>query len=252
MTRKTTLYIILGGIFLTNALLAEFIGVKIFSTEALLNIEPVNWKIFGQEVLNLNLTAGVIIWPIVFVTTDLINEYYGKTGVKRISYLTAIFIAYSFLIIYMVTELPPARFWLEINNQTPQGTPFNINYAFSKIFRQGLGIIVGSITAFLLGQLLDAYTFHILRKITGNKRLWIRATGSTVISQLIDSFVVIFIAFKVFGNWNMAQVLSVSILNYTYKVTLAIILTPLLYIVHPVIDAYLGIKAKDEKIQDAG
>jgi len=134
---------------------AEIIGVKIFSLEHTLGFEAV--KIFGQY--SFNLTAGVIIWPVVFITTDVINEYFGKAGVKTISYLTAALIAYIFVVITVVTALSPADFWMNINNQDPDGNPFNMNFAFNKIFRQGLGIIIGSLVAFLVGQLLDVYVF---------------------------------------------------------------------------------------------
>jgi len=79
-SKKTNLFIILGSIFLTNAILAEIIGVKIFSAERTFGFEPVNWKFFGEYILDFNLTAGAVIWPIVFVTTDIINEYFGKKG----------------------------------------------------------------------------------------------------------------------------------------------------------------------------
>ncbi len=64
-----------------------------------------------------------------------------------------------------------------------------------------MGIIMGSVTAFLISQFLDATVFHWLRKTAGRKKIWVRATGSTIVSQLVDSFVVLFIAFYVFGNW---------------------------------------------------
>ena len=251
MTKKTTLFIVLSGIFLTNAILAELIGVKIFSLENMLGFAPAQIRLLGDLKLDFNLTAGVIIWPVVFITTDIINEYFGKQGVKRISYLTAIFIAYIFIIIWFVTDLPPAQFWLELNSTAPGGNSFDINFAFSKIFRQGSGIIIGSITAFLIGQLLDVYVFHFLRGFTGSKKLWLRAQGSTLVSQLIDSFVVLFIAFYLLGNWNFSQVISVGIINYLYKVTVAIILTPLLYLAHYIIDNYLGNELSEKMIEEA-
>src|SRR5690554_1903567 len=119
-SKKTNLFIILCGIFLTNAILAELIGVKIFSAERSLGFEPVAWNLFGYE-LDFNLTAGVAIWPFVFITTDIINEYYGKAGVKKISYITALFIAYVFIVISVVTQLPPAPFWLEVNAVDGEG-----------------------------------------------------------------------------------------------------------------------------------
>ena len=81
------------------------------------------------------------------------------------------------------------------------------------IFQQGLGIILGSLTAFLIGQFLDVLVFQHLRKFTGSGKNWLRATGSTLVSQLVDSFVVLWIAFFVFGNWSMEQVLSVGVIN---------------------------------------
>jgi uncharacterized integral membrane protein (TIGR00697 family) len=244
--KKEFLFIVLCGIFLTNAILAELIGVKIFSAESTLGLPPANIHLFSNFVLDFNLTAGVIIWPFVFITTDIINEYFGKEGVKRISFLTAFFIAYIFVIILIATKLPAASFWLDVNNTDAKGNYFNIDFAFSKIFTQGLGIIIGSIVAFLIGQLLDIYTFQALRRITGSKKIWIRATGSTLVSQLVDSFVVLVIAFYIFGNWSFSQVIAVGIINYIFKFTAAIIMTPLLYVAHYGIDRYLGKGAAEE------
>ena len=249
--KKTNLFIILSGIFLTNAILAEMIGVKIFSLESTLGLPPVHLKFFMDTPLDFNLTAGVIIWPIVFITTDIINEYFGKNGVKKISFLSAGFIAYIFLVIFFVTKLPPAPFWIKVNEFDPQGHYFNIDYAFRNIFRQGMGIIVGSITAFLIGQLLDVFIFQQVRFITGHKMIWLRATGSTIVSQFIDSFVVLIIAFYLFGNWSWSQVISVGIMNYIYKFIIAIAVTPLLYVGHFFIDRYLGKEIATEMSDEA-
>lgn len=250
--KRNTLFIVLSGIFLTNALLAELIGVKIFSAEQTLGLPPAQISLFGEFVLDFNLTAGAVIWPVVFITTDIINEYFGKKGVKQITYLTVIFIIYVFVVIYLVTELSPAGFWLEVNSTDDSGSSFNVNYAFRTIFRQGLGIIIGSLVAFLIGQLLDVIVFQRLRSITGSGKIWLRATGSTLVSQLVDSFVVLFIAFYVFGNWPIAQVLAVGLVNYIYKFVVAVILTPLLYVAHYLIDNYLGDELSQEMMQEAG
>jgi queuosine precursor transporter len=248
--KRTFLFLTLSGIFLANALLAELIGVKIFSGEALLGLPGAQLDILGSK-LDFNLTAGVIIWPVVFVTTDIINEYFGKQGVKKVSILTVILILYAFLVITIVTGLPPARFWVELNSTDPQGNPFNIDFAFNSIYRQGLGIIIGSVVAFLISQLLDASVFHWLRKYTGSKKIWLRATGSTLVSQLIDSLVVLFVAFYMFGNWSMELVLSVAAINYIYKFCIAILLTPVLYLAHYLIDNYLGHHNADVLIENA-
>ncbi len=250
LNKKTLLYLLLASFFITNAMIAEFGGVKIFSVEKLLGIAPLQLNIFGM-ITDLNLSVGVLIWPIVFIFSDIINEYFGKRGVKRISFITAGMIAYAFLVILMWTDMPPADFWLQLNGVDPQGQPFNINFAYTTIFRMGLGIIVGSLTAFLVSQLVDAYVFHYFRKITGNKYLWLRATGSTVVSQVIDSFVILFIAFYFLGNWSLGQVFRVGLIQYMYKVVLAIALTPLIYLVHMLIDSYLGREASEIIIEEA-
>lgn len=250
-SRKSNLFIILSSIFLTNAILAEIIGVKIFSAEKTLGLQPVNWSFFDTYILDFNLTAGAVIWPVVFITTDIINEYFGKKGVRKISFLTAGLVAYAFVVISFVTWLTPADFWLEVNAVTPNGESFNISYAFNTIFRQGLGIILGSLTAFLLGQLIDVYVFQKLRAITGEKKIWLRATGSTFVSQFIDSFVVLGIAFYIFGNWSLSQVIAVGIINYIYKFTAALVLTPLLYVAHGMIDRYLGQDLSAQMMEEA-
>lgn len=253
--KKTNLFIVLSGIFLTNAVVAEIIGVKIFSAESTFGFAPAQLRLFGDFVLDFNLTAGAVIWPVVFITTDIINEYFGKEGVKKISYMTAALIGYVFVVIYLVTLLQPAAFWIDVNKSDVDGGIFNINSAFNIIFRQGLGIIVGSLTAFLIGQLLDVFVFHQLRKFTGQKMIWLRATGSTLVSQLFDSFVVLWIAFYLMSpkgsQWTLAQIASVGIINYIYKFTVAILLTPALYAAHYGIDKYLGKEEAEKLSEDA-
>jgi uncharacterized integral membrane protein (TIGR00697 family) len=245
-TKKTRLFVVLAGIFLTNALVAEMIGTKIFSFERTLGMNPANLNILGFT-MDFNLTAGALIWPVVFITSDLINEYFGRPGVKRISYLTAALIAYSFLVIFLAIELPAAGFWLDVNSRDADGNYFNMDFAFGRIFGQGLRIIVGSLTAFLVGQLVDVFVFQRLRKLTGPKMLWLRATGSTLVSQLIDSFVVLYIAFA--GVFPNSQIVAIGITNYIYKFSVAILLTPVLYLGHYLIDRYLG-KSESEKLMD--
>ncbi len=213
------------------------LGVKIFSGEETLGLSPANLNILGFT-MDFNLTAGVVIWPVVFITSDLINEYFGQPGVKRISYLTAGLIAYAFVVIFLTMKLPPAGWWLDANSKDAAGNYFNMDFAFNKIFGQGQRIIIGSLSAFLIGQLADVYIFHKLRLVTGSKMLWLRATGSTLVSQLIDSFVVLFIAF--YGTFSTKQIIAIGITNYIYKFVVAILLTPLIYVGHNVIDKYLG------------
>ena len=238
MTDKSSkLFYILGAFFVANALLAEFIGVKIFSLERWLGLDPVNLSFFGVENLSFNLTAGVLLWPVVFIMTDIINEYFGRRGVRFMSFTAAGLIAYAFLMVYFAMGLHPADFWVQ--RETNFGV-INMDEAFNTIFGQGLWIIIGSLTAFLIGQLVDVYVFHFLRKFTGSSKIWLRATGSTLISQLIDSFVVLLVAFYFGAGWDLSLVLAIGVVNYIYKFAVAVFLTPLLYVIHFFIDNYLG------------
>ena len=241
--KKQHLFIILTGIFLTNAVLAELIGNKIFSFEQTVGIEPNSINIFGFYPA-FNLTAGVVIWPVVFIFTDITNEYFGKQGVRKMSLLAVAMITYSFFVIWIVSGLSPAEFWLNVNTSDPQGNPFDVNYAFNTIFLQSNRIIVGSLVAFLIGQVLDVLVFQQLRKLAGGKMIWLRATGSTLVSQLVDSFVVLFLAFYFLApeglNWSISQVMSVGTSNYIYKFFIALTITPVIYLAHWIIDRYLG------------
>jgi len=241
--KSTRLFYILGSFFIANALLAEFIGVKIFSLEETFNLSPANINIFNFN-LSFNLTAGVLLWPVVFIMTDIINEYYGRRGVRFISFVAAGLILYAFLMVYFSMGLTPADFWIE--RDTGEGV-INMDHAFNAIFGQGLWIIAGSITAFLIGQFVDVTVFHFLKRKTGNPKIWLRATGSTLVSQFIDSFVVLFIAFYLGAGWELELVIAIGIINYIYKFIVAVVLTPILYLIHFIIDLYLG-KETAEKL----
>jgi queuosine precursor transporter len=235
--RASRLFTILAAFFVADALIAEFVGVKIFALEATLGVAPFNWHLFGQQG-SLSFTAGVLLWPIVFVMTDIVNEYYGPRGVRFISWLAVALISYGFLAAYLAIHLAPAEWWVGVNAE--QGVP-NMQSAFNAIFGQGMWTIVGSITAFLVGQLIDITVFQMIRKATGERWVWLRATGSTLVSQCIDSFVVLYIAF-VLGpqQWPTSLFLAVGTVNYAYKALMAFAMIPVIYLVRRVIRAYLG------------
>jgi hypothetical protein len=235
--RAARLFLVLGGFFLTNALMAEFIGVKIFSLERTLGGEPLRLRLWSEEPLSFQLTAGVVLWPFVFVMTDIVNEYFGRRGVRLLSILAAILIAYAFAMVALAIQVVPADFW--IGSQSKAGVP-DMQAAFRAVFGQGQNIIVGSLLAFLIGQLVDVLVFQRIKRWTGERWIWLRATGSTVVSQLLDSFVVLFVAFYLYQGWSLRLVLSIGVVNYAYKFLMAVALTPVLYLVHRLVERYLG------------
>lgn len=209
--KKDIIYIVLAGIFITNALVAELIGGKLIY--------------IGDNVMSL----GILPWPIVFITTDLINEYFGEKGVKKLSFITAGLIAYTFFILLIGLNIPAVK-----------GDGLITDDQFSAVFGQSMWIIVGSITAFLASQLIDVTLFRFLKNKTGNKMLWLRSTGSTVISQLFDSFIVLGIAFWLPGKINTQTFIASAFTGYSVKLVIAVGLTPLIYLGHYLIDNYLA------------
>jgi len=236
-SRPTRLFIVLAAFFAANAIIAEFVGVKIFALEPTLGLPPFGWNLFGQSG-SLSFTAGVLLWPIVFVMTDVINEYFGRRGVRFISFLTVGLICYAFAFAYLAISLAPAAWWTTVNVE--RGVP-DMQAAFANVFGQGLWTIAGSLVAFLVGQLIDVGIFHRIRAATGERWIWLRATGSTAVSQLVDSFVVLYIAF-VLGpqQWPVSLFLAVGTVNYLYKLAAAIALIPLIYMMRRGIERYLG------------
>lgn len=243
--KPTKLFVVFTAFFVANALIAECIGGKIFSLEKLFGAEPLNFTLLGESGLAISLTCGVILWPLEFVMTDIINEYYGPKAVRRISYIAVGLISYAFLMFYLAMHVPAADFWY--GSGTQDGVP-NMSLAFNAIFGQGMWIILGSLIAFLVSQIVDVTVFHKIKKHTGEKKIWLRATGSTIVSQLVDSFIVLFIAFKIGKGWSMQKVLAICMVNYAYKFVVAILLTPLIYFIHARINRYLG-KEVAEKMQ---
>jgi uncharacterized integral membrane protein (TIGR00697 family) len=208
--RKDLVFITLAGFFITNAIVAELIGGKLV-------------QFFGLFTQSL----GIILWPVVFVLTDLINEHYGKKGVRKLTYITVGLIAYTFILLSVGMSIKAVAF-----------SPVN-DLNFNTVFGQSQWIIVGSLVAFLLSQLVDVYIFWQFKKWTGERMIWLRATGSTVISQLVDTFVVQFIAFVLPGKWALDEFLVNASWGYSFKLLVAIALIPVIYAGHYAINKFL-------------
>lgn len=209
-SKKDTVYVILAGIFITNAVVAELIGGKLIQ--------------LGPYVMS----VGILPWPIVFITTDLINEYFGEKGVKKLSLITASLITYCFVLLYFALKIPAVK-----------GANLVSDDQFNGVFGQSMWIIVGSITAFMVSQLIDVTVFHFFKNKTGNKMIWLRSTGSTVISQLFDSFIVLGIAFWMTGKMTTEVYIASAFTGYFVKLIIAVCLTPLIYLGHSLIEKYI-------------
>ncbi len=231
LSRTHVLFIALGGFFLTNAILAELMGGKFIAFA-----QP-GHLIFG--IFSPELSVGVLLWPVVFVSTDLINEYLGQRGVRILSFVAAAMLSYAFLVIAFARFMP--------------ATPLSgvSEAAFEEVFGLSQWIIVGSLVAFLISQFVDVYVFHKIRQITGDKSLWLRATGSTVVSQLIDSLIVLYIGQALPNDWDMERFFSIAASKYVLKFSVAVAMTPLIYVVHWGIDGFLGKEESQRLMREA-
>ena len=208
--RRETVFLGLAGLFLTHAILGELIGGKLFE--------------LGGWVMSI----GVVPWPMVFITTDLVNEYYGPRAVRRLTLLAVALILYAFVVLYFCMQVPAAAV-----------SPVD-DRSFDTVFGQSLWIIVGSVIAFAASQAMDAAIFVLARAATGGRLLWLRAVGSTVVSQVIDTFVINAIAFGLSGKLSTAQVVELSITNYGYKFIVAVATVPFIYLGHGIVDRFLA------------
>lgn len=215
--RKDIVFLVLAGFFITNAIVAELIGGKLVQF----------FGLFTQSI-------GIILWPVIFLLTDLINEYYGKDGVRKLTYITVGLISFTFILLTVALNIPATSF-----------SPVSDN-DFRTVFGQSQWIIIGSIVAFLFSQLIDVYVFWAFKKVTGNKYIWLRATGSTMVSQLVDTFVVQFIAFVLPGKWPFGEFMVNASWGYAFKLLVALALIPMIYVGHYVIGKYLK---KDESVE---
>ena len=220
-SRRDIVYLALAGFFVTNAVLGEVTGGKLFS-----------WGRF-------TLSIGVIPWPVVFLSTDLINEYFGRDGVRKLTFMTIGLIIYAFVVLFLAMQVPAVSFSPVTDAQ------------FEAVFGQSLWIIVGSVTAFALSQVVDVGVFWLVRHKTGGRFLWMRATGSTVVSQFIDSIVIIGIAFWLPGKVKTSEFLTVAASNYSYKFLIAVGMTPFIYMAHSAIDRFLGREEAHQLIERA-
>ena len=213
---RVLVFIGLTALFLTSLLIANLVGSWLFSFQL-----PFNTP-FGQQVL---LSAGIIFFPLTFLLTDLINEFYGTRAARFIT-VVGLFMA---MVVYgfftLAQQLP-----VDPRTVLPKAEFLH----FSSLYTH---MLVASLTAYLVGQLLDIQLFDWFHALTRHRFLWLRAQGSTLISQLFDSTIVVFIAF--WGQLPAADLWQLSLSNYVWKFLIVVAITPLLYAGHAALRSLL-------------
>lgn len=227
LTVAQSLYVWLTAFFVACLLIADIVGIKLFHI-------PLPFKIWGYDAIEH--TCGMITFPVTFLLTDLINEYYGAKGARRVTYIGFAMLAFVFLIMNIAQAMP----YLD--------APFNIDQkSFDAVFGSAKLMYVASMTAYLVGQLADIAVFRTLKRTTGGRLLWLLATGSTVVSQMLDSFVVSYLAFGLGKTLtgqvgaSLPEVLKIAATGYTLKFIIAIAITPLIYLGRGALHRWFGL-----------
>ncbi len=234
MNIQQRLYLWLTALFVSSLLIADIVGIKLFRI-------PLGFEVtlpWIGKISAIEHTCGMITFPVTFLLTDLINEYYGKRGARQVTYIGFAMAAFVFVIINAALAMPRLD------------APFNVNEDhFQSIFASSRIMYVASLSAYLVGQLSDIAIFGFLKRLTGGRAIWLRATGSTLISQMLDSFVVSYLAFSlgrtVFPSdtppATFPEVLKIAATGYLLKFVLAVAITPIIYASHGVLHRWFGL-----------
>tara|TARA_B100001758_G_C18381768_1_gene597645 strand:+ start:877 stop:1566 length:690 start_codon:yes stop_codon:yes gene_type:complete len=201
------LYIILTGIFISCLVTCNLIFLKFFS----IKINFLN--------LTFNQSVGLIAYPVTFLITDVISEVYGQ---KKANFVVISGIISSIIIlgIMYLAEIAPADLNSPVDNET-----------FSLVFGEFGIAMAASLFTYLVCQLIDIRIFHFWKKLTHGKHLWLRNNLSTIFSQLIDTFLILFLLMTLTGypeNWPALKKLFIN--GFLFKMTVALIDTPIIYI----------------------
>ena len=210
---RQKLFAVLVALFVTSLIVGDLIGGKLYD----LGID-----IAG---LPLGISVGMIPFPIVFLLTDLINEFYGKKAARFVT-LVGFAMAWITIIILQLAVMVP---W--------PASGFQASY--DTIFAGSQKILFASTIAYLTAQLIDIAIFHFVKRRLGDRFLWLRATGSTAVSQLVDTFVIGFIVWS--STKSVPEIFGIVITSYLTKLAVAIGATPLIYAGHALVERGLGI-----------
>jgi uncharacterized integral membrane protein (TIGR00697 family) len=219
------LYLLLAGLFITSLVVSNLIFQKFFYWY------PFDLKIFGNSLFELS--VGVLPYPITFLITDLISEIYGKKSANQVV-ITGIFASFfSMGILLMANEVPA------IKNSPIDDQTFNEVFALSPI------AVLASMIAYLIAQFIDIRIYHFWKNLTQGKMLWLRNNFSTFTSQFVDSLLVIGLL-SIFGvlEWTLFWGLVIS--SFLFKILVAALDTPLLYLFVGIFRRTFHLKPTDE------
>ncbi|MEJ5365055.1 MAG: queuosine precursor transporter [Desulfosoma sp.] len=191
--RSQKAFIVLNSIFVGSLVISSVLASKIITVSGMV------------------VPAGVLAYCITFVVTDVVSELWGREKANTVVLGGFAALLISLVLVRLALLWPPAVFWPH-------------DAAFQTILDSTSRIIVASFSAYLLSQYHDVWAFHLLRRLTGGKHLWIRNNLSTAVSQLIDTVVFITIAF-----YGVMPVAPLIVGQWAIKLTIALLDTPVVY-----------------------
>lgn len=225
-TTSQKVYLWLAAIASTCLVVADIVGVKLFRIS------------FGDFAVEH--TTGMLTFPVTFILTDVLNEFYGKKAARRVVFLSLAMAILAFIVMNIAQAMPRLD------------APYNVSQeSFDQIFGSAKIMYIASLSAYLVGSLADIAMFAWIKWLTRGRFVWLRATGSTVISQFIDSFIVSFVAFslgrRLFPSPGVEpapfnDILKIAATGYTLKFVLAILTTPLIYLIKWALTRYFGLR----------
>ncbi len=220
LNNRIQLFVVLAGVFCTALVVGDILGVKLFEV----HLGPI------VSVMS----VGIVLFPVTFVLTDILNEFYGQRAARFVTWAGLGMALFAFAAIYAVQGID----WAPLTRAPDyRGT---VESSFNNVFGGSQRILLASMAAYVIGQLIDIALFHLLKRRTHNRMLWLRATGSTVVSQLIDTVVFQSVAWA--GVLPPGVITGIILSSYAVKLLVAVGLTPIIYGVHALVERWLGLK----------
>jgi hypothetical protein len=216
LTRPQKVFFVLGATFVTCLVVADIIGGAKLVEVGSLGDWPIRFSV------------GMLAFPVTFVLTDLLNDYFGPRATRFLTLVGLAMLCVVFPVLLAASALPAAP-----NTMFPEEW-------FNQIFGSSLRVIIASLTAYIVGQFLDIWVFGVFKRLSKGRFLWLRATGSTIVSQAVDTIIVAFVLFG--GSLPAADIWNIIANSYVIKFVIAVAMTPVLYLAHAVLHRVLHLK----------
>ena len=208
--RFTGTFVVVVALFITVLITSNIIAVKPIT------ILPIQW--FGDPAVIL--PASIIIFPISYIVGDVLTEVYGFRVARGVIWLGFAMNLLVVIALWVTGILPGAFFW----GESDAGS-------YGRILGAVPGILVASFIAYLVGEFSNSTVLALLKYKMQGRLLFVRTIGSTIVGQGLDSFIFIFIAFGVFGDWSGTALLGAALAQWIVKILYETVATPLTYLV---------------------